>query len=281
MGQSKTVKYLLLLLTLFVSTWLGLALTGHKSRAYAVLPADARVTLSGETLTVAELAARYQPQIAMRPGTESPPAVALWYEVAETPEGWALVYSPEWDDEIHPNPWLHALYAVFRAATYGYPLQDVEYIQINVARDSGEIVRVRYETSPQSDYNVTVSEHWLVYLDRAGSEGYTQRITDSRGQPVAPATTVELSPAGGRQLRFGIVTWNHLLALVADESVYSRPVPFELSYLDDATYRRHKYARKSQGDLVTAESTLEPLLAVAACFGLLLGLQSPLWRKKR
>ena len=273
------MNFLTLALAALLSGWLGLAITGRIARGYPVLKEGASVQVGKETLTIEELGIRYQPLIYMQAETHSPPPVAMWYEVVDNLEAWDLVYHPEWENEIHPNPWLHLLYSLFRAPMYGFPLRDVEYIQVSVDKGSGHISRIRHETSPQTSFDQTLSEHWLVYID-CSNDGCYQVVTDTQGKITIPETEISLELVSDRQLRMGVATWNHLLTRLDDTESYSQVVPFELSYLDDDTYKRHKFTRKSQGDWATQESVLPRVLAILASFGAILTLGSFTQRAK-
>ena len=206
----------------------------------------------------------------MRPETYSTRPVKMWYEVVDGGNHWGIVYHPEWQDERHPNLLIHVLYGIYRAARYGFPLRDVEYVQIDVNKADGRIDRIRYETSPQDDFYAFVSEHWLVYIDRS-QEGYLKRITTAEGVVVRPPTIVEEDLSALTNLRLGVVTWNHLSKMLVANSPYTEPVPFPLRHLDEKTYRLHKYARKSQGDYATPDTML-PVWFLSIAFFLALRL---------
>lgn len=261
------VQYVIIVIVIFLlAVWLGLAATGFKSRDYTTLPEDAALRLGNETLTPEQLAARYQPHIYMDPATTSPPPVVMWYEIIDVSDHWVLVYFVEWEDEIHPNIYIHYLYSLFRAAYYGWPVKDIEFVQINVDKETGQIKRVRFETSMEDDFDIALAEHFLVYID-CHSDDCFMRITDSKGSETVVEKSISLNLAQGRHLQLGVATWNHLMVLLeANDTQYTKLIDFELRYLDDYTYRRDKYTRKSQGDYVTQESALSPIIGVVAAF---------------
>ena len=122
---------------LLVGAFLAAFLTGRISRDYEVLSPDARVSLAGEEVAVEELAARFVPLLFLRPETTSPPLLGVWYEAIPTDEGIDLVYHFNWENEVNPNAGINPLYALFRAAYFGYPLRDIEYFQVGLDLETG------------------------------------------------------------------------------------------------------------------------------------------------
>jgi len=104
-----------------------------------------------------------------------------------------------------------------------------------------------------------------------------QRLSDSRGNLVAPVEEASLPSEDGR-LRFVVATWNHLFRLRLDAIPDERELAFPLRFLDGETYRQHKYARKSQGDYATREN---PLLKWLAIIGLFVLQVASLWLVRR
>lgn len=259
---------------------IGLAVTGYERRAYPTLPPDSTLTLAGETVSVRELAARYQPALFLRAGTQSPPLLWVWYEAVANAEAGtvSLVYYHAWQGEINPNPVVDVLYAGFRSLYYGYPLYDIEYQQVDVALADGAIQRVRFETGAADDFYTVVSEHRVVTLERLPSGRYRQELSDRAGNLLAATPEVEVSPVDGR-LRLGVQTWNHMSVLLhqAPDPAYPEAVPAaSLRALTDEEYARYRFARKSQGDHRTVENPLAPpvagLIAAAALYAAAAGL---------
>lgn len=263
--------WLLPTITLVVTV---LSVTGQQGRAYAVLAAGTLVDLGDQSLTVDEIAHRYQPTILLRPNTDSPPAVEMWYEAILLNGELGLVYHPIWKDEIHPKRWAHLAYSVFRAIYYGMPLWDIEYIQINVDLDTGRILRVRYETGEGDEYDRDISEHLSVLIDRVEGQ-YIERWENRAGELVEGPRPIKV--AGNKPLDFGVLTWNHLLVLISDRSQYTVPMPMELIYLTEQNYARHKLCRRSQGDFVTPDHRLKIPLIVVLVLGISLSYVIQRW----
>jgi hypothetical protein len=224
-------------------------LTGNTRRSYAVYGPSDSVVIADAPIRVEQLAASSQPQLFQRPGDFSPPALAMWWEAIDAGESIALVYHPVWEDERHPVPILHNMYLLYRILVYGLPVRDIEYIQININKIDGSILRIRYEGSSAASYNDSFPEHTYITVDRTDSI-YTERVTTAN----RPSEERPIHLTRSR-LTFGIATWSHQLTLLQDRApAYVIPVPMPLDYLTDTNYTKYRLARRSQGDFVTNES---------------------------
>jgi hypothetical protein len=249
------------------------AITGYDKRSYHVLQPDQAVKVGDLTQTVEELATDYRPKAFLRRTTPSPPLLWIWYEAVPTPNGIDLIYYLVWENEIHPDPILHKLYILFRAAYYGYPLYDIEYFQIGVSRTDGTVSRLRFETSPGDNYFSTLSEHVVVLLQRRDDGTYDEIRTTQRGRELSRSSGIT-AQFDGRRVLIAVQTWNHLTRLLTPEDKERdfSPLPeVPLKYLSEAEYARFKFVRKSQGDHRTEESkwTL-PVAILASLFFLAL-----------
>lgn len=254
---------------LFVAAVLvAAAVTGRDRRAYRVLrPADT-VILGGQPMTIVELASRYRPYVYLRETTPSPPLLWVWYEAIPRGNHIDLVYYFNWKDEVNPNPAIHRLYSVFRAAYYGFPLYDIEYFQVGIDTRDSSISRVRFETSDGNDFYQPFPTHITVIGERrADGEFVVSQISDS-GEVLSGPRPSRAGPNGVR-LRVGIQTWNHLSQLLTEEEVrhgFLRIPEAEapLRYLSDGDYRRFKFVRKSQGDHRTRQNPRSAIVAILA-----------------
>lgn len=258
-GYTAGILALLLLLVLFVS-----ALTGKTPRAYSVLDPGTRITIHGETLTCEEMAQRYQPVMKRISTFPTPPLLEVRYEVIDQPDAYAINYYHVWEDEIHPNPLIHALYRLFRAAYYGYPVRDVEYIQVNVSKKDAEVIKIRFETSPGEDYFVVASVHLVdQYFWR--SQGLYDRLLSSRsGTEISRTENVPFLFTDHHPI-VGIATWNHLTRrILSSDTAYDQVLNAKLIPLDAVTYKEDKYVRKSQGDFQTHENPFWRFIGMGA-----------------
>lgn len=279
------VQIFLAFAALVVGALIGMAVTGYERRAYPTLPPDATLTLAGQTLTVAELAERYQPQLFLRAGTQSPPLLWVWYEAIANAEAAtvSLVYYHAWQAEINPNPVVDVLYAGFRALYYGYPLYDIEYQQIDVALADGAVQRLRFETGAVDDFYTVVSDHRVETLERQPNGLYRRELRDRAGTLLQAEPDVDFRVDGGR-LRMGVQTWNHLSVRLSDTSEAAYPVPVPLAplrALTDEDYARYRFVRKSQGDHRTVENPLARPAATVAGAAALYAIVTGLRRRRR
>jgi hypothetical protein len=247
---------------LLISLWLVLVLTtgvaalvaimtGAIKRAYATLDSNALVSIKNSFISIEDLAFKHQPLLFMRRGTMSPPALGIWWEAVDAGDSIALIYHPVWQDEVHPIPWMDKLYRLYRAVYYGFPIRDIEYIQVNIQRSDGLIIRIRYEDTSAESYYAPTSDHRPVIINRNGSD-YIEQTNRSKKISV-----------NGAQIEFGIATWSHQLTLLGeDKQSYTVPVNMQLSYLHEEDYKRYRLARRSQGDFITRDSSLGRLAKI-------------------
>ncbi len=264
MGTIGIILLILFILFVLVPAALLLAayLTGHAPRAYPVLAEDAVVQLGWETLTAPELAARYAPIMKICSDNPTPDLLWVFYEILENPAQPTLdiVYYEVWENEIHPNPTLHRFYSAFRAPYYGYPLYDIEYIQVTIDRQTGKINGVMHEDSPGEDYFVKISEHLVARYVRQPDGSFVKIVSDREGRERyrRPDWPVEFA---GTHPVLAAATWNHLSRLISpSDPSYDRVFHPPLRYLSPHEYRRRKFVRKSQGDHRTPEPALSAFL---------------------
>ena len=231
-----------------------LMLTGFIKREYQVLPADEIISLADQTVTIEELAATYQPMLFMPQDAHSPPALKMWWEAIRGQDFITLIYHPMWQDETHPIPFIHWLYALYRGIYYGMPVRDIEYIQINIDLNDGSIQRVRYEDTLANEYNAVIAGHQYITITR--DNNHYIKWSGPEEQSLSQTGQVTVT---GPQLSFGIATWSHQLTMLTDDkltNVYPVPVDMPLAYLTDGDYAKYKLARRSQGDFITKENPI-------------------------
>ncbi len=270
----KIVLILFMLLVLIPAALLLAAfVTGRTRRGYPVLAEDAGVQVGQERLNVADLAARFAPIVKIHSANPTPDLLWIFYEVVDNPahSAYDIVYYVVWENEIHPNPGLHRLYSAFRGPYYGYPLYDIEYVQVSVDRKTGQISGVMHEDSPGNDYFVTFSEHLVARYVRQAGGSYEKIVSDREGNERYRSGGWPVSFAGTHPV-LAAATWNHLSRLIfPNDPLYDREFTAPLRYLSEREYRRYKFVRKSQGDHRTHEPALSAFfggLAAAALIGI-------------
>lgn len=228
-------------------------LTGHDKRAYKVISPFDQVLINGKEFTLNELADLYRPYYYLRNTDPSLPLLWLWHEAVLTDTTLDLIYYAAWEDEVNPNPTIDKAYALFRSAFYGYPTRDIEFLQVSVSKETGEVAGLLFETSPGDEYMVVLSSHLVARYLRQPDGKFTEIRATRSGQ--------ELSRTPGMEVLFKenhpqilVQTWNHLSRLYRTGDSDCTELAPPLKNLTETEYRSYKFARKSQGDYKTSES---------------------------
>lgn len=234
------------------------AQTGYIKRGYSVLLPGQKVTLADETTSVENLAATYQPILFMQEGTTVPTPQKMFWEAIDTKESVAIVYRTFWEDEVHPRPIVHYLYALYRSAFY--TIHDIEYIQINISKKDKTINRIRYEDTAADSYHSTIVPHRYVTINK--QENSYEMIFKDGKKSNGQARKVSIVET---RLKFGVASWSHQFTLLENGSDrYSIRMNIPLEYLTEEDYVKYKLARRSQGDFVTKENP------VMKCIGIII-----------
>jgi hypothetical protein len=246
-------------------------ISGRISRTYPVLASGSPVQIHGISRPVSEWAGVFVPKMLLRKENPSPPLLWIFYEVVDNQkEDVTFVYYFVWEDEIHPNPVYHWTYRLFRAAYYGSPVRDIEFLQIKVNRASGDVVEALFETSPGTDYFVTLSKHIVARVAQVEKGQYNLRLSERNGKIIEEKPDVMVC-FQETHLLVEAATWNHLTRLAhCDDLEQLADFNVPLKELTDQDYRDFKFARKSQGDFKTQENSASLLLGGSA-FVLLMG----------
>jgi hypothetical protein len=245
--------------------------TGHELRSYPVLPPEAQVEIAGKTLSVSELALAYQPLMNLRKNNPSPPLLWTWYEAAKTASGVDLVYYQVWGDEIHPDPFNHGLYRIFRWAYYGSLLRDIEYFQISLSASNGAVREMLFETSPGDDYFIAFSQH-LAARYRRRPDGLFDATLGNPSSGLEVSHLSGVAPLFDRgHVRVLAQTWNHLTRLLTASDSNLIRLSTQLKFLTAEEYAAFKFVRKSQGDHKTRENPCTRRIASLANLILLPG----------
>jgi hypothetical protein len=248
---------------------LAAALTGHDQRAYNVLAPNDMVEIGGDQRSVAKLATKYQPYMNLRASTPSPNLLWVWYEAVPTEHSIDMIYYHVWENEINPNPNIHTLYSLFRAAYYGYPLYDIEYLQVSISRLNGDVDGLLFETSPQDSYFITLSEHIVDRYILKDDDIYDRVQTTRTGEKPIPASNVSV-PFNGEHVLVLAQTWNHLTRLLSPADSDAVWLDAQLKPLSAEEYAHFKFVRKSQGDHRTHEKRWTLALATLAMYFLII-----------
>lgn len=260
-------EVVVILLLVVAGLLLALALTGYQARSYKVLPPETTVQLKGETLTVGELAERYQPQMYLRSKTPSPPLLYTGYSVVPNGHFLDVIYYHVWEDEVNPNKAFNSLYALFRAVYYGYPLRDIEFFQIKVDPSSGEVKELFFETGLTTDYFNTLNEHILARVVQQDDGRYVLTLTrKNSGEEISSSDVTPTFEDG--HVAVGALTWNHLTVLVDPriQPEYDQRLTSDLRFLSDEDFKKGRFVRKSQPDHATREHPTFLILSFIVIF---------------
>lgn len=257
---------------LVIAGYAAASLTGRVKRGYATLPAGTVVNMGGVEKSLENWAQEYKPVMMQRSRLPTPPLLAVLYEGIDQPGELVLVYYHVWEDEVHPDPVYHRLYWWFRAAFYGSPVRDIEFFQITVNKQTGEISQVLFETTPGTDYFVRLSKHILARYHHAGT-GYTLTLSERDGELISRQENAEVQ-FQDRHIVVGVATWNHLTQVVkSGDTDFDVAATAPLDILTDVAYKNGKYVRKSQGDFKTSLPVVDKYFGWFAA-GVVMG---PIW----
>jgi len=261
---------------------LAAALTGRVERAYSTLDQQAMVTVAGDSLSLEAVARAYRPTVYIASQYIPPDVLNIWYQAVDRGDLLTLVYYLDWENEIHPQPIAHRLYELYRLAVYG-STHDIEFIEITVDRQTGDVAKVRYETSPAGIYNCDIPVHLVAVLKQnAARDGYEYTVSDRESGELLKTDVIPGTWKVDRPLTLKVFTWNHMYTLAGSvpDSQAGVVIDAPLRYLTDPVYIEHKFARRSQGDIVTRldETPRNLLRLLFWCVGG--GVLVWLWRRK-
>jgi hypothetical protein len=252
--------------------WIVLYETGHCRRTYSVLAPGEPVTLGGVEIVPSDIAELYMPRILAGSSLLEPEPSCMFYEVVPSQDMVTLIYRPTWVDERCPDPAIDWPYRAFRAAYYGMPTIDSEYIELDIDGESGNIEAIRFETAAAGGRE-SIQRHVSVQLLRNPS-GSFDMIRDGKREDVI----VDV-PMLGSHVTLCVATWNHLFSLPSGErsSACELEISFAAMPLTDSAYAAFKYCRRSHGRYASHECTVAlaillllataPLLTLA-CLGI-------------
>lgn len=243
-------------------------LTGRVNRSYPVMDGTLEVEINGEKGALQSFAEKYQPVMYKQPEIVTPPILWVWWNAVDRGDKIDFIYYNVWENEINPNPTVHSYYSFFRSFYYGYPLYDIEYIQVTISKLTGQVDGIRFETGPSDNFHSLFNEHIVLKASHVGGIDYAVKLInrDTRNEIKSFAAQPKFD---GSHISLGVQTWNHLsnLLVASNESIYLERVPAgQLKQLSDDEYASYKFVRKSQGDHVTTEDPISRVVSIVAVF---------------
>lgn len=243
-------------------------ITGRVNRSYPVLSVDEDITVNSITANLSIFAEKYRPIMYKQSDVTTPPILWVWYNAVDMGDKIDFIYYNVWENEINPNPIIHKYYSFFRAFYYGYPLYDIEYIQITVSKLDGQVQAIMFETGPSDNYHSVINEHIVLRAKLINDVNYDVRLINRDTLEELSAYTSHLE-FDNYNVKLAVQTWNHLSSILTSEKkyIYTEEVHYNnLIELSDKDYASYKFVRKSQGDHITRENRLSIFTCALATF---------------
>ena len=212
-------------------------LAGKKPRTHSIIDPDDIVDIAGDSLRVEEHAARFVPVVYLHQELDYMRPDRVLYEAVGSGGDVLFNYFVDWPDEIHPLPFVKYPHRVFRAVYYGSP-RDIEFVQVGVNRETGDVVSVAFERDPSGRPNPLAPRHDLVIARRSSKE--QDFDVTINGEPF-DAEPLEFE---GSRVKILTATWNHIYDFYRGEGVLIDDPPLEP--LTDSLYKKYSFSRRSR-----------------------------------
>ncbi|MFT7161719.1 MAG: hypothetical protein ACI9GZ_002906, partial [Bacteroidia bacterium] len=137
---TKTKQYFIRILFFLIIVSLGLILTGSSKREYSLLSLDAKLSIGKVNYATNELAEKHLPQISFSSDDNKSKIEKVFYEIIDFKEQIIINYYFQWSSENHPNIIINLLDKVWRFIYYRFSVSDLEFIQLNLDKNSGNVV---------------------------------------------------------------------------------------------------------------------------------------------
>lgn len=143
----KIKQYLIRIMFFLIIVSLGLILTGSSKRAYPLVSLDAKVSIGQVNYTTDELAKKHLPQLSFSSDNNEPNIEKVFYEIIDLKEQIVLNYYFQWSSENHPNIFINLADKIWRFIYYRFSISDLEFIQLNIDKNSGNVVLAKTKNS--------------------------------------------------------------------------------------------------------------------------------------
>ena len=235
----------------------GFGITGRIERKHNIIKADSTIVVNNEQLKTVDLVKKYQPVIYS--SENIPEVVDMKYEVSEIDDAFVFIYHTEWEDESHPNFLQDVAWRIFRFSYFGFTLNDSEYIQINIDKKSGNLVKVKFDSPDICKSSIWAHDKRITTELEYQSEGVYQvyKIKDDEKKKTGEYGLQ------GNILQLEVKNWNHLFE-IAENPAQENRLNFDLTYLEDDEYKSRKYARRHFGDIHTPKSAANTPIIIFA-----------------
>ncbi len=231
---------------IFLISFFFISAKPGKERNYTVLPENALIKINGEEKKLVEFVKKYLPHIYLNQNYESPDLLFINYEVIEKEHIYILRLHLEWEDEFVPNNFLDFLYRIIRRIIYGPSNNDIEFLQLNIDKNSEKINQILFETKEEKkNYHSNQQTHLIVDIKKE-NEIFIKSIHRKKNREIILQENLGFSISN--HIHLESVTWNHLMEIIEQPHSELQLLNYEIQYLDDESYRKKRYAKRSQAD---------------------------------
>ncbi len=158
---------------------IGLIITGTNDRSYSVSSPGSKIRLNASEFNLNELAEKYLPQLAIDTDEQSRKVEKVYYEIIDQGKMLIINYYFVWDTQNNPKFIPNVAWKIWNFIYYRFNLDDIEFVQLNVDKTTGEIVsaKVKNEVSNKSQSSICLSvKSWNHNFDFCS-------ITDKSSKP--------------------------------------------------------------------------------------------------
>lgn len=146
----KIKQYLIRIIFFSIIVSLGLILTGSSKREYSLLSPDTKVKIGQVNYTTNELAEKYLPQVSFSLDDNESNIKKVLYEIIDLKEQIVINYYFQWSSENHPNILVNLGDKIWRFVYYRFSVSDLEFIQLNLDKKSGDVVLAKTKNSSKN-----------------------------------------------------------------------------------------------------------------------------------
>lgn len=246
--MQKVAKYVFTLLIVLMLSYLALIFSAKEDdREYNVLAPQNVIKLGSKKLRISEIAEKYKPFMFVHKSFKTPNLLWVWYEPVMGDKKLIILYYFVWENEIHPNWLFDKIYALYRSVYYGTPLYDIEYVQVEILKESGVIGKFQFETS-LSGYYDEKQKHLVLESIIQKNMRYSFSIEDKNGS-IEQIKENFLPIFLKQHVLLKSISWNHLSGFLGqDEKKNYIEFKSPLIPLNNWDYVFHKFYRRSKGD---------------------------------
>jgi hypothetical protein len=144
---TKIKQYFIRILFFLIIVSLGLILTGSSKREYSLLSLDAKLSIGQVNYATNELAEKHLPLISFSSDDNESNIEKVFYEIIDLKEQIVINYYFQWSSEKHPNIFINLADKIWRFVYYRFSVSDLEFIQLNLDKNSGNVVRAKTKNS--------------------------------------------------------------------------------------------------------------------------------------